>query len=87
MSHPDDRSGNMPTMDEIVSVTARHKSAQVAANILANNRLQAMLDGYKPAPLTRWQRIKRKFGNGYCRVRDAWWVLTGKAEISYAEDE
>lgn len=35
------------------------------------------------APLTRAQKLKNRIKNAGERVRDAWLVLTGKAEVDY----
>lgn len=77
----------MRNFEEITSVTSRYRAAQLAANVEVNNRLRAMLAGEKPKPLTRWERVRYAFNEYRCRFRDAWWVLTGKADISHAEDE
>jgi hypothetical protein len=77
----------MTDPNEVVSMTIRLRAAQLAANIQANNRLMAMLDGYKPKPLTRLERFWIGFKVPFQRMRDAFLVLIGKAEIADPYEE
>jgi hypothetical protein len=70
-----------PDLNEIVSITTRYRAAQMAANIQANNRLLAMLEGYKPKPPTRWERFTWRVLHYRNRVRDAWLVLIGRKDV------
>lgn len=72
------------SLQEIVSVTSQARRSQLAENVLANNRLMNILkaQGYFDRPkLTRLQMFWRGFKVPFQRMRDAWLVLTGKAEI------
>ena len=76
----------MTDINEIVSVTTRHRAAQLAANIQANNRLNAILAGYKPKPLTRKERLLAEIEDMKCRFRDALAILRG-AEYRMGDDD
>lgn len=41
----------------------------------------------KPKPLTRWQRFRYRISVPFTRMRDAWLVLIGRAEIYDGQDD
>lgn len=64
-------------IEEIISTTARMRSAQLAKNIQMNNLLDAMLKGIKPRKLTRDERLVMEVDELIQRLDNAAKVLDG----------
>ncbi len=58
-----------------VSAVQKMRTLQFARNILAANALWLAMEGYKPRPLTRREKVAGWFAEWRWRVSEAWYVL------------
>ncbi len=69
-----------PSIEEIMRVTTANRAGRVATDLMRVNDLSRILYA-DSKPATRWDLFVYRWRRRVERVRDAWLVLTGQAEI------